>query len=81
MLQTIYLVVLTSTFDPKSNPQSYVLDARIITTNSLIELPDDVNTTITIKFSTKYISVNAEQFKKDDKILSYQKYNESIASE
>lgn len=77
----IYLVVLTSTFDPKSNPQSYVLDARIITTNSLIELPDDVNTTITIKFSTKYISVNAEQFKKDDKILSYQKYNESIASE
>ena len=72
---------MTSTFDPKSNPQSYVLDARIITTNSLIELPDDVNTTITIKFSTKYISVNAEQFKKDDKILSYQKYNESIASE
>ena len=77
----MYLVVLTSTFGPKSNPQSYVLDARILFKNDLITITEGASQEVTIEFGVRYISVKAEQFEKDDKILSYQKYNETISSD
>ena len=77
----MYLVVLTSTFGPKSNPQSYVLDARILFKNDLITITEGASQEVTIEFGVRYISVKAEQFEKDDKILSYQKYNETFSSD
>ena len=77
----MYLVVLTSTFGPKSNPQSYVLDARLLFKTEVLLIPEGSSQDVTVEFGVRYISVKAEQFEKDDKILSYQKYNETISSD
>ena len=58
---TAYFVVITSKFGPKNNPQNYVLSARLLTMNEVIDLTFAKE--VEFKFYVKFVPASYEQLK------------------